>query len=77
MKMLSKRFAEWEAWRPSRFGVFMGLPDDPTLMYQAGQTIRDDWEKMSWPTLTSMRGVDASAEAGVTHYFNRPEAQEE
>lgn len=72
LKRLEDRINEWKHWIPSEYGAFMGLPEDPALMYQAGQTPPDTWIKNSWATLTSMRGVDGTAEAGVTTYFNRP-----
>lgn len=72
LSKLDQRLTEWSHWLPKDYGTFQGLPDDPSLMYQAGQTPPDTWVNFSWPTLTSMRGVDGSAEAGVTLYFNNP-----
>jgi hypothetical protein len=72
LSKLDQRLMEWRYWLPKDYGTFQGLPDDPSLMYQAGQTPPDTWANFSWPTLTSMRGVDGSAEAGVTLYFNDP-----
>jgi hypothetical protein len=73
LSKLDQRIKEWCYWLPKDYGTFQGLPDDPSLMYQAGQKPPDTWLDFSWPTLTSMRGVDGSAEAGVTLYFNNPE----
>lgn len=70
---LDQRLKEWSHWLPQDYGSFQGLSDDPSLMHQAGQTPPDTWENFSWPTLTSMRGVDGSAEAAVTLYFNTPQ----
>ena len=39
-------------------------------MHVAGQTPPDRWIDRSWPTLLSMRGIDASCEAEVTQRFN-------
>lgn len=72
LSKLDQRLTEWKYWAPEHYGTFQGLPEDPSLMYQAGQTPPDNWVNFSWPTLTSMRGVDGSAEAGVTVYFNDP-----
>jgi hypothetical protein len=72
LSKLDQRLKEWKYWLPKDYGTFQGLPEDPALMYQAGQTPPDNWINFSWPTLTSMRGVDGSAEAGVTLYFNDP-----
>ena len=63
MKTLDKRIRQWETWAPDDYGVFMGLSEDPSLMYQAGQTPPTTWDTRSWATLSSMRGVDASSEA--------------
>ena len=70
IKELEKRLKEWSFWMHGDYGVFQGLPADPCLMYQAGQSPPATWENMSWATLTSMRGVDGSAEAEVTPFFN-------
>ena len=77
MDKLEKRFNEWKFWNPENYGEFFGMPQDPTLMHPAGQTPPKEWGSMSWPTLSSMRGVDASAEAAVTRYYNQPRETQE
>lgn len=71
LRELESRLKEWKAWVPDGYGAFQGLSEDPSLMYQAGQSPPETWENTSWSTLTSMRGVDGSAEAKVTAFFNR------
>ena len=73
IEKLRARMAEWNHWMPGSYGTFFGMAEDPALMHSAGQTPPDSWKNYSWPTLTSMRGVDAAAEADVTQYFNDPE----
>jgi len=45
------------------------LPEHPTLMHMAGVEIPQNWDEKSWPTMSSMRNVDANCEAEVTDYF--------
>jgi hypothetical protein len=77
MDTLARRFREWQAWNPKEYGRFGPPPPDPPLMYPAGSTGPVEWKGHSWPTLTSLRDVDASCEAEVTRYYLDSEAQEE
>lgn len=70
LQLLRDRLKEWKAWDPSDYGNFGSFPESPTLMYPAGATPPADWNGRSWPTLSSMRNVDASAEADITDWFN-------
>lgn len=70
MQELEKRLRDWKQWQPSGYGAFSMVDEDPQLMHVAGQTPPNRWNHHSWPTLLSMRGVDASAEAEVTLKFN-------
>ena len=63
-EQIALRFDEWERWRPSGYGAYSMIDEDPQLMHVAGQTPPDRWIDRSWPTLLSMRGIDASCEAG-------------
>jgi hypothetical protein len=65
-----RRLKEWEVWQPSAYGGFGRPPADPPLIYPAGLTPPDEWRNRGWPTLTSMRDVDATCEAAVTDFFN-------
>ncbi|MDB4305991.1 helicase C-terminal domain-containing protein [bacterium] len=77
MKMLKKRFKEWQAWDPKEYGWFGAPPPDPPLLHPAGTTEPVEWNGHSWPTLTSMRDVDATCEAEITGYYNELEAGED
>ena len=46
-------------------------------MYPAGANPPADWNGHSWPTLSSMRNVDASGEADITDWFNEVSSSEE
>jgi hypothetical protein len=69
-QQIHKRFDEWERWRNSGYGAYSMIDEDPQLMHVAGQMPPDRWKDRSWPTLLSMRGIDASCEAEVTQRFN-------
>jgi len=74
-KVLLKRLKEWDAWNPSEYGGFGAPPTDPPLIHPAGTRMPPSWCAHSWPTLSSLRNVDASCEAEMTVKFN--EIQEE
>lgn len=74
---LQRRLAEWEAWDPVSYGGFGVPPEDPPLMHPAGSTALPGWEGRSWPTLTSLRNVDATCEGEVTGYYNMPADEDE
>jgi hypothetical protein len=78
LELLRKRLGEWQAWDPSEYGKFGSLPESPPLMYPAGANPPSEWNGRSWPTLSSLRNVDASGEADITDWFNTaPPAEEQ
>lgn len=70
IKLLHKRLNEWQSWDPSQYGGFGKFTEAAPLMYPAGASAPMDWNGLSWPTLSSMRDVDASGEAVITDWFN-------
>ena len=77
LELMLRRLSQWEAWDPHDYGKFGNFPESPTLMHPAGGSPPSEWNGHSWPTLSSMRNVDASAEAGITDYFNMAPSAEE
>ncbi len=67
---IMKRLREWQAWDPSEYGGFGAPPVSPPLIYPAGSRELPDWLGHSWPTMNSMRNVDATCEGEVTVYYN-------
>jgi hypothetical protein len=72
-KKFLQRLNEWNAWNPSEYGGFGALPENPPLMFPAGSHEPDEWNGHSWPTLSSLRDVDATCEAEITTYYNEPQ----
>jgi hypothetical protein len=70
MGRLRLRLSQWQHWNPAEYGGFGVLPEHPPLMYPAGANPPPDWNNHSWPTLSSLRDVDASCEAEITDWFN-------
>jgi len=70
MMKLSRRLDQWKVWQPGAYGGFGAAPQDPPLMYPAGSTEPPQWGGRSWPTMSSLRNVDAGCEAEVTGFFN-------
>lgn len=66
MLKLKQRLDQWRAWNPGAYGGFGRAPEDAPLMHPAGSTERAEWGGRSWPTMSSLRNVDASCEADVT-----------
>jgi hypothetical protein len=72
-KKFLQRLNEWRAWNPSEYGGFGSVPENPPLMFPAGSLEPDEWNGHSWPTLSSLRDVDATCEAEITTYYNEPQ----
>jgi hypothetical protein len=70
MARLAKRLDEWRTWQPGEYGGFGAPPEDAPLIHPAGSTEPASWGRRSWPTMSSLRNVDASCEAEVTGFFN-------
>jgi hypothetical protein len=73
-KMMNRRGAEWEAWtrggaNPSAVlwqnSDRTGTSADQPLLRRYGESCRDAWRPFTWPTPTSMRGVDAECPAEI------------
>ena len=73
---LRRRLREWEAWNPAEYGSFGPPPDNPPLMHPAGSHARDEWNDHSWPTMGSLRNVDATCEGEITTFYNELEGEE-
>jgi hypothetical protein len=76
MKKLLRHLDEWRTWQPAEYGGFGAVPQDPPLIYPAGSTEPPGWNGRSWPTMSSLRDVDASCEAIVTGFFNQLQEKE-
>jgi len=70
LDLLAERLRQWRKWDPSDYGRFGGFSESPALMYPAGANPPVEWNGHSWPTMSSMRNVDASGEADITNRFN-------
>ena len=68
-----RRLNEWRAWDPREYGGFGAPPENPPLLHPAGSMDLPDWHGHSWPTLSSLRNVDATCEAEITVHYNELE----
>ena len=74
LKLLEERIDEWSRYLPPKYGGFYMQSGELPLMYPAGTSPLEEWDMKSWPTLTSMRNVDASCDAGViSRYISHEE----
>jgi len=69
MARLVNRLDQWRAWNPAHYGGFGQTAEDAPLMHPAGSAERPEWNGRSWPTMSSLRNVDASCEAEVTDRY--------
>jgi hypothetical protein len=76
--MMNRRADEWLAWTKSGAGPcavqwsnndMAGDSGNQPLLRQYGQPCKPAWEPCTWPTPTSMRGVDAECPAEVVHFI--------
>lgn len=67
-KVLNRRSKEWKQWERTRWN---GSPQDAdaSMLRDPGQYTVPSWAKISWPTPTSMRNVDAECQAEITQLY--------
>ncbi|MGC8906877.1 MAG: helicase-related protein [Desulfomonilaceae bacterium] len=63
-KIFERRKREWEYWERTKWTGDLGGEDVPMLR-DAGGYVSPDLARISWPTPTSMRNVDAACQAEV------------
>ena len=71
--VFARRMKEWRAWDPKEYGGFSAPPESAPLLHPAGSMCPPAWKGHSWPTLSSLRNVDASCEAEITLHYNELE----
>jgi hypothetical protein len=71
--LLDKRINQWRAWQLSEYGSSYNISENISLLHGAGMTVPEEWNEFSWPTMTSMRNVDADCEGKITTYFHATE----
>lgn len=64
--VLKRLRTEWENWQPSEWGTPGGSAEQGDLLRSAGQYADPDIEQSTWPTSSSMRGVDAECQTEIT-----------
>jgi len=70
LNKMSRLFREWNDWNPSKYGTNVMSEEAIQLIYPAGQKPPERWGSIGWPTMTSLRNVDAMCEARRTYHFN-------
>jgi hypothetical protein len=76
LEKMKQRLKEWRVWDPAEYGGFGMPPQNAPLMHPAGSVDLPEWTNRSWPTLSSLRNVDASCEAVITGFFNEVQNHE-
>ena len=72
-KMFERRLNEWRVWDPREYGGFGAPSENPPLLHPAGTVEPRTWNGHSWPTLSSLRDVDANCEAEFSTHYNELE----
>lgn len=76
-RVFDSRADEWRRWERTRWSPYEHTESasDAPLLHAAGSYISREWARVSWPTPTSLRNVDAECQAEVTQlYLNDEEA---
>ncbi len=71
LQLFDERMDEWRRWGPPVYGSYNYDGKELPLLFAAGTTPPTAWIGKVWPTLSSMRDVDASCEAAVPNGYNR------
>ncbi len=66
-RVFEKRAGEWKAWQRTTWGDRSG--ENLPLLRRAGSYVTREQARLSWPTPTSMRDVDAECEAVITSLY--------
>lgn len=72
LKYFDELVDHWRRVLPPEYGGFGPPGPNIPLMYPAGSEPLEDWVGRSWPTLSSMRNVDASCEAETIRQYPEP-----
>jgi hypothetical protein len=67
-RLLERRLQEWQRWERTRWSGNFQSQDAP-LLREAGAYVPREWARLSWPTPTSMRNVDAECDAIITSTY--------
>ena len=67
-EILKRRAAQWRRWERTRWSSTQATQDAP-LLREAGGYVPREWVRLSWPTPTSMRTVDAECDAIITSLY--------
>lgn len=76
MRVLARRVSEWRSWERTDWEAHGGARQGP-LLRRAGEWVPDEIARISWPTPTSMRDVDAECQVDVTTAYLDPADQDE
>ena len=68
-QVFHRRADEWRRWERQRWSVFGTGGADAPMLHIAGSYVQREWERISWPTPTSLRNVDAECQAEVTTLY--------
>jgi len=69
IKIFDKRTRQWKRWERPKWDPWSRPTEEAPLLRVAGTYIKDEWERISWPTMTSMRNVDAQCQVEITKLF--------
>jgi len=67
-RLLQRRAQEWQRWERTCWSGNFQAQDAP-LLREAGAYVPREWARLSWPTPTSMRNVDAECDAIITSTY--------
>ncbi len=69
-RIIERRIEEWQDWERTEWSASTWTDDEQTpLLRRAGEWAPRRAERVSWPTQTSMRNVDAECRAEVTPLY--------
>ena len=77
-RVFDKRADEWRRWERTRWSQYDNTESgtDAPLLHSAGSYISREWSRVSWPTPTSLRNVDAECQAEVTLLYLEEEQED-
>ena len=70
LQIFEKRVKEWRGWERTIWESYRSDSEIP-LLFLAGSYVNRTWDGLSWPTMMSMRNVDAESRLTISNLYLR------
>lgn len=77
-EVFDRRMTEWKSGQRPRWtsNELKESPEDAPLMHRHGEYVPSQWNRLSWPTPTSLRNVDAECQVEISQLYIADEIED-